>query len=125
MVGFALRRPGSDTVLLWITGDTVLLRGRCGERAAAMPVDVALVHVGGVRFPITGPLRYTMTAREAVELIGAGPAAGRGARALRGLVALQDGRAARSGRSPPRRPTYADGSAGCRSGPPPTSHAAQ
>jgi uncharacterized protein YbjT (DUF2867 family) len=28
----------------------------------------ALLHLGGVRFPITGPLRYTMAAREAVEL---------------------------------------------------------
>ena len=32
-------------------------------------VDVALVHVGGVRFPVTGPVRYTMTGRKAVELI--------------------------------------------------------
>ena len=35
-----------------------------------MAVDVALVHVGGVRFPVTGPVRYTMTGRKAVELIG-------------------------------------------------------
>src|SRR5437764_1216408 len=28
----------------------------------------ALLHLGGVRFPISGPVRYTMTAREAVEL---------------------------------------------------------
>ena len=27
-----------------------------------------IVHVGGVRFPITGPIRYTMTARRAVQL---------------------------------------------------------
>jgi L-ascorbate metabolism protein UlaG (beta-lactamase superfamily) len=33
-------------------------------------VDVALVHLGGVRFPVTGPLRFTMTGREAAELIG-------------------------------------------------------
>jgi L-ascorbate metabolism protein UlaG (beta-lactamase superfamily) len=25
-------------------------------------------HLGGVRFPVTGPARYTMTARDAVEL---------------------------------------------------------
>ncbi|OLT04539.1 hypothetical protein BJF90_22185 [Pseudonocardia sp. CNS-004] len=29
---------------------------------------MALLHLGGVRFPLTGPLRYTMTARKAVEL---------------------------------------------------------
>jgi L-ascorbate metabolism protein UlaG (beta-lactamase superfamily) len=69
VVGFALRRPGADDVLLWITGDTVLHRP-LRETAAAMAVDVALVHVGGVRFPITGPVRYTMTGRSAVELIG-------------------------------------------------------
>jgi L-ascorbate metabolism protein UlaG (beta-lactamase superfamily) len=38
--------------------------------AAGMAVDIALVHVGGVRFPVTGPARYTMTGQKAVELIG-------------------------------------------------------
>ena len=28
------------------------------------------MHVGGVRFPVSGPLRYTMTGAEAVELCG-------------------------------------------------------
>ncbi len=37
---------------------------------AAMTIDVALVHMGGVRFPVTGPVRYTMTGRKAVELLG-------------------------------------------------------
>lgn len=70
VVGFALRRPASDDgVLLWITGDTVLHRP-LRQTAAAMTVDVVLVHVGGVRFPLTGPVRYTMTGRRAVELIG-------------------------------------------------------
>jgi L-ascorbate metabolism protein UlaG (beta-lactamase superfamily) len=31
-------------------------------------VDVAVLHLGAVRFGITGPVRYTMTAREAVSL---------------------------------------------------------
>ena len=35
-----------------------------------MRVGVALLHLGGVRFPVTGPLRYTLTARAAVELCG-------------------------------------------------------
>ncbi len=69
VVGFTLRRPADDGVLLWITGDTVLHRP-LRDAAAAMTVDTMLVHVGGVRFPITGPLRYTMTGRAAVELIG-------------------------------------------------------
>jgi L-ascorbate metabolism protein UlaG (beta-lactamase superfamily) len=36
--------------------------------ADRLQVDTALIHLGGVRFPVTGPLRYTMTASEAVEL---------------------------------------------------------
>jgi L-ascorbate metabolism protein UlaG (beta-lactamase superfamily) len=31
-------------------------------------VGAALVHLGGVRFPISGPVHYTMTAGQAVEL---------------------------------------------------------
>jgi L-ascorbate metabolism protein UlaG (beta-lactamase superfamily) len=31
-------------------------------------VDTAVLHLGGVRFPATGPLRYTMTARDVVRL---------------------------------------------------------
>lgn len=38
------------------------------EVANRVDVDLALLHLGGVRFPITGPLRYTMTAADAVEL---------------------------------------------------------
>jgi L-ascorbate metabolism protein UlaG (beta-lactamase superfamily) len=33
-----------------------------------VPVDTALLHLGAVRFPVTGPVHYTLTAREAVEL---------------------------------------------------------
>jgi L-ascorbate metabolism protein UlaG (beta-lactamase superfamily) len=52
---------------LWITGDTVLYDGVRGA-AAQLDVDVVLLHLGGVRFPVTGPLRYTMNAREGLEL---------------------------------------------------------
>jgi L-ascorbate metabolism protein UlaG (beta-lactamase superfamily) len=69
VIGFALRRTGRDGVFLWVTGDTVLHRP-LRQAATAMKVDVALVHVGGVQFPITGPVRYTMTGRRAVQLIG-------------------------------------------------------
>ncbi|GAA2042210.1 MBL fold metallo-hydrolase [Agromyces tropicus] len=69
VVGFAVRRTGESRVALWVTGDTVLHAGL--RRAAhALDVDVAIVNVGGVRFGLTGPLRYTMDGREAVELIG-------------------------------------------------------
>jgi L-ascorbate metabolism protein UlaG (beta-lactamase superfamily) len=67
VVGFALRPAGARRVALWISGDTVLYDG---VRAVAdrLTVDVALLHLGGVRFPVTGPVRYTMTADEAVAL---------------------------------------------------------
>ncbi|UMG94280.1 MBL fold metallo-hydrolase [Nocardioides sp. TF02-7] len=71
VVGFEVR---SGTESLWITGDTVLSRAvRRTARALAAdpvdPIDVVVVHAGGVRFPVTGPLRYTMTGRRAVELV--------------------------------------------------------
>ena len=67
VVGFALRWDGQERGALWISGDTVLYDG---VRAVAgrLQVDVALLHLGGVRFPVTGPLRYTMTGRDAVDL---------------------------------------------------------
>jgi L-ascorbate metabolism protein UlaG (beta-lactamase superfamily) len=67
VIGFAVREPDEERTALWVTGDTVLY-GELRELAERMSVDVAVVHLGGVRFPITGPLRYTLTAREAAEL---------------------------------------------------------
>lgn len=68
-VGFTLTGEGSARPGLWMTGDTVLYGGL--RRAAAdLRPDVALVHIGSVKFPISGPLAYTMNADDAVELIG-------------------------------------------------------
>ena len=69
VIGFALRWDGQEHGVLWISGDTVLYDG-VREVADRAQVGTALLHLGGVRFPITGPIRYTMTAREAVELCG-------------------------------------------------------
>lgn len=70
VVGFSLAWEGQEHGELWISGDTVLYDGvrEVGER---LQVGIAILHLGGVRFPITGPLRYTMTAAEAIELCGA------------------------------------------------------
>jgi L-ascorbate metabolism protein UlaG (beta-lactamase superfamily) len=70
VVGFGLRPDGEERQAVWISGDTVLYDD---VRAAAerLEVDVALLHLGGVRFPISGPLRYTMNAAEAIELTAA------------------------------------------------------
>jgi L-ascorbate metabolism protein UlaG (beta-lactamase superfamily) len=67
VVGFALRWDGQEHGVLWISGDTVLYDG-VREVADRLQVDTAIVHLGGVKFPVTGPLRYTLTAHEAVEL---------------------------------------------------------
>lgn len=67
VIGFALRWDGQQHGVLWISGDTVLYDG-VREVAARLRVDTALLHLGGVRFPVSGPVRYTMTAREAIEL---------------------------------------------------------
>ncbi|GAA3040251.1 MBL fold metallo-hydrolase [Actinokineospora globicatena] len=69
VVGFALAWPDQVHGALWCTGDTVPHRGL---RQVARRVDVGtvLLHLGGVRFPLTGPIRYSMTARQAARLCG-------------------------------------------------------
>ena len=69
VVGFALRWEGQQRGVLWVSGDTVLFGG-VRQVADRMQVDTALLHLGGVQFPVTGPLRYSMTAEQAVELCG-------------------------------------------------------
>lgn len=64
VIGFAIR---CEETLIWVSGDTVLYDG-VREVIDRLDVDIALMHIGGVRFPITGPFRYTMTAEEAVTL---------------------------------------------------------
>jgi L-ascorbate metabolism protein UlaG (beta-lactamase superfamily) len=67
VVGFALGWEGQAHGTLWITGDTVLYDG-VRQVADRLQVDTALLHLGCVRFPVTGPVRYSMDAREAVKL---------------------------------------------------------
>ena len=69
VIGFALAWEGQEHGVLWISGDTVLYDD-VREVPQRLQVDVAIVHLGGVRFPVSGPLRYTMTAAEMVELCG-------------------------------------------------------
>ncbi|MDT3439574.1 MBL fold metallo-hydrolase [Pseudofrankia sp. BMG5.37] len=67
VIGFALRWARQEHGVFWITGDTVLYRG-LRQVPRRLTVDTVLLHLGAVRFPITGRLRYSMTAAEAVEL---------------------------------------------------------
>jgi L-ascorbate metabolism protein UlaG (beta-lactamase superfamily) len=69
VIGFALQWEGQADGVLWISGDTVLYDG-VREVADRLRVDTALLHLGGVRFGVSGPVRYTMTAHDAVELCG-------------------------------------------------------
>jgi L-ascorbate metabolism protein UlaG (beta-lactamase superfamily) len=55
--------------VLWVSGDTVLYDG-VREVADRLRVDTAVLHLGCVRFPMTGPVHYSLSAKEAVELLG-------------------------------------------------------
>jgi L-ascorbate metabolism protein UlaG (beta-lactamase superfamily) len=67
VTGFALRWPGQQHGALWISGDTVLYSG-VREVASRVNVGTMLLHLGAVQFNITGPLRYTMSGPQGVEL---------------------------------------------------------
>lgn len=67
VTGFALRWESNGERALWISGDTVLYDG-VRQVAERIDVDTAVIHLGGVQFPHTGPFRYTMTAADAIEL---------------------------------------------------------
>jgi L-ascorbate metabolism protein UlaG (beta-lactamase superfamily) len=69
VIGFVLAWEGQEHGTLWVSGDTVLY-GAVRDVPRRVRIDTALLHLGGVRFPVTGPVRYTMTARDAVELCG-------------------------------------------------------
>lgn len=68
VIGFALTWDGQQHGALWISGDTVLYRG-VREVARRIAVGTAIVHLGCVRFPLTGPIKYTMDADDALELL--------------------------------------------------------
>jgi L-ascorbate metabolism protein UlaG (beta-lactamase superfamily) len=67
VVGFVLEWPGQEHGALYISGDTVLFEGvlNVGKR---FRVGTAFLHHGGVQFPISGPIRYTLHAEDAVKL---------------------------------------------------------
>ena len=67
MIGFSLAWEGQEHGAWWVSGDTVLYDG-VRQVADRIDVGTAVLHLGGVRFPITGPLRYTMTGHDAVSL---------------------------------------------------------
>ncbi|NMN98876.1 MBL fold metallo-hydrolase [Antrihabitans stalactiti] len=68
VIGFLLEWDGQEHGPVWITGDTVYFDG-VSEIATRYNIGTALLHIGGVRFPyLSGPIRYTMNAAEAVRV---------------------------------------------------------
>jgi L-ascorbate metabolism protein UlaG (beta-lactamase superfamily) len=64
VLGFVLETEGET---IYISGDTVYFAG-VSEVARRFKPTAALLHIGGVGFPyLTGPIRYTFNAREAVR----------------------------------------------------------
>lgn len=68
VIGFALSLPDQSSTRLWMTGDTVL-HGPLRHTARQLDIDVLLMHLGAVRFPQTGPLRYSMNSTDALRLL--------------------------------------------------------
>ena len=74
VVGFLIEGPGQPTV--WISGDTILhapLRAALTHlRGAGRPIDVAIVHCGGVHFPrlpVLGRKLFTFDAAQALDAL--------------------------------------------------------
>nr|WP_240897784.1 MBL fold metallo-hydrolase [Kineococcus vitellinus] len=67
VIGFSLAWESQRRGVLWITGDTVL-HPALERTARRLHVDTVVLHAGAVRFGLTGPLRYSMDADEAVQL---------------------------------------------------------
>ncbi len=68
VIGFLLRWEGEE-LPWWISGDTRWFGGLRSALAAVGPIGVAVVHLGGARFPTTGRARYTMDAAEAAAVV--------------------------------------------------------
>ena len=70
VIGFALKCEDESSVAVWFSGDSVYYRGlREVARRLDVDVDVAVIHLGHVRFRSTGPFSYTLNARRAVKLL--------------------------------------------------------
>ncbi len=67
VVGFMLEWDRQEAGALWLSGDTVYFRG-LAEVGRRFDVGTAILNLGGVRFPVTGPARYTLNAADAVRL---------------------------------------------------------
>ena len=65
-IGFVLEWEGQQNGALYITGDTIYYRG-IDQVAERFAISVAMLHLGRASFPITGPIRFTMDAKDGVK----------------------------------------------------------
>jgi len=68
--GFILEWDGQKYGVLYISGDTVWFNGM-HEIADRFKIGTAILHIGKASFPITGPIRFTLNAKEAVRAVKA------------------------------------------------------
>ncbi|HNO30970.1 MAG TPA: MBL fold metallo-hydrolase [Anaerolineales bacterium] len=65
-IGFMLEWEGQQNGAFYITGDTIYYRG-IDQVAERFKISVAMFHLGRASFPITGPIRFTMDAKDGVR----------------------------------------------------------
>ena len=65
-IGFMLEWDSQQNGAFYITGDTIYYRG-IDQVAERFTVSVAMLHLGRASFPITGPIRFTMDAKDGVK----------------------------------------------------------
>lgn len=114
VIGFLLTWEGQRHGALYLSGDTVWFKG-VAEVAQRFDVGTFVPFLGGVRFAVSGPARYTLTGRPAGRAgdRGAAPEDG-GPAALRGLVAPSRGPRRGAARVRGRRPGRAAALAAAR-----------
>jgi L-ascorbate metabolism protein UlaG (beta-lactamase superfamily) len=65
-IGFMLEWEGQQNGALYITDDTIYYHG-IDEVAERFNISVGIFHLGRASFPITGPIRFTMDAKDGVK----------------------------------------------------------
>lgn len=68
--GFLLEWEGQLNGGLYVSGDTIWFNG-IHEIARRFKIGTAVLHIGRAGFPITGPIRFTADARDAIRIIRA------------------------------------------------------
>ena len=66
--GFVLEWSGQKHGALYFSGDTVWFNG-IHEIAHRFKIGTAVLHIGQASFPITGPIRFTLNAKEAIRVL--------------------------------------------------------